>query len=73
MTSEYANKLKNTPTYFVWGDKEISFKKQNIRARKLLENAGNTSLKTAIFNGGHDYNEIDVENMYNWIRTFKKD
>jgi len=73
VTSEYANKLKNTPTYFVWGDKEISFKKQNIRAHKLLENAGNTNLKTAIFNGGHDYNEIDVENMYNWIRTFKKD
>ncbi len=73
VTSEYANKLKNTPTYFVWGDEEVELKKKNIEAHKLLENAGNPNLKIAVFKGGHDYNEIDVENMYNWMRTFKKE
>ncbi len=73
VTSEYANKLKNIPTYFVWGNKEKSMKKENIKAHKLLEKAGNPNLKIAVFNGGHDYNEIDVENMYNWMRTFKKE
>ncbi len=73
VTSEYANKLKNTPTYFVWGDEEVELKKKNIEAHRLLENAGNSNLKIAVFKGGHDYNEIDVENMYNWMRTFKKE
>jgi len=73
VTPEYADKLKNTPTYFLWGDKEMALKRENIKAHKLLENAGNTNLKIAVFNGGHDYNEKDVEDMYNWIRTFKKE
>ncbi len=73
VTPEYADKLKNTPTYFLWGDKEMALKRENIKAHKLLENAGNTNLKIAVFNGGHDYNEKDVEDMYKWIRTFKKE
>ena len=70
---KYAEKLKNIPTYFVWGNKETSFKKENIKAHNLLEKAGNKNLKINVFNGGHDYNEIDVENMYNWMRNFKKE
>ena len=73
VTSEYADKLKNMPTYFLWGDEEVELKKKNIEAHKLLKNAGNPNLKIAVFKGGHDYNEIDVENMYNWMRTFKKE
>ena len=74
ITPEYAEKLKNTPTYFVWGDKEDDLLiKGNIKAHKLLEKAGNPNLKIAIFKGGHDYNQIDLENMYNWMRTFKKE
>jgi predicted esterase len=73
VTSEYADKLKKTPTYFLWGDEEVKLKKKNIEAHKLLENAGNSNLKIAIFKGGHDYNDIDVEHMYKWMRTFKKE
>ena len=45
ITKEYADKLKNTPTYFVWGNKEVELKKDNIKAHKLLEEAGNHNLK----------------------------
>ena len=73
ITIDYANNLKNMPTYFVWGDKEISLKEKNIEAHRLLKKAGNENLNITVFKGGHDYNEVDVENMYNWMRKFKKE
>jgi predicted peptidase len=72
VTYEYAEKLKNMPTYFVWGDQEITLKKENIKLHKMLEELGNPNLKVTVFKGEHDYNEVDVENMYNWMRLFKK-
>ena len=72
VTQEYANKLKNMPTYFFWGNKERQLKKANIKIHKFLEKAGNQNLKIAVFQGGHDYNEEDVEKMYDWLRKFEK-
>jgi hypothetical protein len=73
VTPECANSLKNTPTYFVWGDEETSVKKYNMEAYDLLEKAGNENLKIATFKGGHDYNESDLERMYDWMKTFEKE
>lgn len=73
LNDEYATKLKDIPTYFVWGDKEeTGLIESNEKAIMLLEKAGNQNLIFTTFNGGHDYNEKDVENMYEWMRTFKK-
>lgn len=74
LTPENADKLKNIPTYFVWGKNEDqTLVESNEKAHKLLKASGNQNLKLITFDGGHDYNEVDVENMYNWIRTFKKE
>ena len=73
VTAEYADKLKNIPTYFVWGDQEKQLKIENIKAHKLLQEAGNQNLEINTFNGGHDYNDTDVENMYKWLRNFSKE
>lgn len=72
LIKEYADKLKNTPTYFVWGNNENqTLIESNEKALELLKVSGNQNIKVAKFNGGHDYNEIDVEKMYNWMRKFK--
>ncbi|MFK7811608.1 MAG: hypothetical protein AB8B59_03885 [Maribacter sp.] len=73
ITPEYANKLKNTPTYFAWGNKEDQvMTESNKKAHNLLRDVGNQNTVTAVFDGGHDYDEVNVEKMYNWLRTFKK-
>lgn len=74
VTPEDVNKLKNVPIYFVWGsDEESVFHESNTQAINLLSEAGNQNLEVMLFEGGHDYNEIDVENMYNWMRTFRNE
>ncbi|GAB5409006.1 MAG: hypothetical protein BalsKO_13710 [Balneolaceae bacterium] len=70
---EFANNLKDMPVYFVWGDKEdIGLIESNEKALELLKEAGNLRLAVTTFDGGHDYNEADVENMYVWMREFRQ-
>lgn len=71
VTQEYANNLKDIPSYFIWGNNEdYVYHKTNNEAISLLEDLGNHNIKDTLFVGGHDYNERDVEAMYNWMRTF---
>ncbi|MCG8373487.1 MAG: hypothetical protein MI700_08150 [Balneolales bacterium] len=73
LESEYAENLNDIPVYFVWGDKEESVLiESNETAISLLNESGHQNLFITTFDGGHDYNEVDVENMYNWMRTFSK-
>jgi predicted esterase len=74
VTEEYAEKLSNTPTYLVWGNNEDEgYHVTNGEVIRLLKEAGNQNVKDTLFVGGHDYNERDVELMYEWMRTFSND
>ncbi len=74
VTQEYAEKMKDVPTYLVWGNNEDEgYHVTNGELIRLLKEAGNQNVKDTLFVGGHDYNERDVEAMYEWMRTFSKD
>jgi hypothetical protein len=59
------------PTYFVVGTSD-SLLRVNQIAYGLLQEAGNPELAFVTFPGGHDYREVDVEQMYLWLRRFDK-
>jgi len=44
----------------------------NQTAHDLLMDAGNSNLAFVTFEGGHEYLEENVENMYLWMRNFVK-
>ena len=72
LTPETAGKLKNLPTYFVVGtDDPVMFGNSNFYP--LLIDAGNPNVEFVTFEGGHDYLEENVENMYLWMRNFVND
>jgi len=64
-----ANALKNVPTFFVCGTND-GLLSINETAYNLLRDAGNGNLLFVTFNGGHEYIEQNVENMYLWMRNF---
>ncbi|NJK87342.1 MAG: hypothetical protein HC906_16515 [Bacteroidales bacterium] len=63
--------LRNTPVYFVCGDKDglIVYSEYSYQT---LHNIGNKNLKYVTFPGGHDYWQRDVDGFYLWIRNFEK-
>lgn len=69
---EDAQVLANMPTYFVCGtqDQLLSI---NQLAYQYLTDAGNQNLEFVTFNGGHEYLEENVINMYLWMRQFVND
>ncbi len=71
VTSSIAESLKNVPTYFVCGTHD-DLLGINQTAHDLLKDAGNSNLAFVTFEGGHDYIEENVENMYLWMRNFVK-
>jgi predicted esterase len=64
-----AKALRNVPAYFVCGT-EDGLLKINKSAYNYLQDAGNPNLKFVTFNGGHEYLEENVLNMYLWMKQF---
>ncbi len=67
-----ARKLKYLPVYFVCGTQD-GLLQINQTAYNLLEQAGNPNLRFVTFNGGHEYLEENVLNMYLWMRQFVRE
>jgi pimeloyl-ACP methyl ester carboxylesterase len=61
--------LRDVPTYFVVGASD-GLIGVNQLAYGLLREAGNAQLAFVTFPGGHDYRQVDVEQMYLWLRQF---
>lgn len=72
-TAEYAQKLNKIPTYIVYGDQETGIAPVHQSVFRMLKAAGNENVEMITFEGGHDWNDADVERMYEWIRNFQKD
>lgn len=69
VSDEVANRLKNTPVYFVCGDRD-DLLGINEDFYSMLENKGNTDIEFVTFPGGHEYRSQDVEAMYDWMTDF---
>ncbi len=67
LTEEVADSLNRLPTYFVCGTLD-NLMEYNMTAYELLENAGNWHVQFVTFDGGHEYTETNVMNMYLWMR-----
>jgi predicted esterase len=67
-----AENLKDLPTYFVCGTQD-GLLSINQAAYGLLENAGNQDIEFVTFEGGHEYLESNVEDMYLWLSYFIND
>ena len=61
--------LKDMPTYFVVGNVDGLYD-INYSAYLNLEEAGNPNVEFVTFNGGHEYLDENVQNMYLWLRNF---
>jgi hypothetical protein len=64
--------LKNMPVYFVVGNADGLYN-VNLSANGKLKAAGNKNTEFVTFNGGHDYLDVNVQNMYLWMRDFTND
>jgi predicted esterase len=64
-----AESFKNLPIYFVCGTQDELLEFNQI-AYQMLSDAGNTNLKFVTFEGGHEYIQTNVENMYLWMKKF---
>ena len=73
VTSEYAQKFKEVPTYIVYGDQETWMAPIHKNVFAMLKEAGNEDVKMVTFEGGHDWNNADVEAMYEWMKGFKNE
>jgi hypothetical protein len=67
-----AQEMKNVPVYFVCGNADSNLS-TNQTLLNLLNSAGNQNLSFVTFSGGHDYRQVDVENMYLWMHNFVND
>jgi predicted esterase len=73
MTSdETINRLIDIPVYFVVGTND-GLLSINQTAYNKLNTAGNGNTEFVTFTGGHDYLEVNVQNMYQWMHTFSND
>jgi predicted esterase len=72
LSNEVIQQLKDLPAYFVCGTYDGLFD-VNQRAYNLLNYAGNPHTKFVTFEGAHDYLQINVENMYMWLKDFVKE
>ena len=64
--------LKDMPVYFVCGTRD-GLLEVNRAAYQLLKDAGNWHLQFVTFNGGHEYLDLNVRNMYLWMRQYSKE
>jgi predicted esterase len=64
--------LRDVPVYFVCGTQDALLS-VNQQAYQLLQNAGNLNLAFVTFDGGHEYLEKIVLNMYLWMKGFVND
>jgi surfactin synthase thioesterase subunit len=71
MKIDIINKFKNAPMYFICGTKDGNRRKTK-KTYKMMEQAGNKNIEFSYFEGGHIYNENEIEKMYYWMRQFKK-
>jgi hypothetical protein len=69
VNSSVAALFRDLPTYFVCGTQD-GLLDINQTAYQLLSNEGNTNIKFVTFEGGHDYVQANVENMYLWMKGF---
>ena len=69
LNSSVADILKNVPTYFVCGTND-GLLSVNQQAYELLQQAGNQNLAFVTFEGGHEYIEENVIDMYLWMKQF---
>jgi pimeloyl-ACP methyl ester carboxylesterase len=69
VNEDAAQTLKNVPVYFVVGNAD-GLNGINTTAYTLLRNAGNNETKFVTFEGGHDYFESNVYNMYLWMSNY---
>jgi predicted esterase len=66
---EAARSLKDIPTYFVCGTGDDLLYINQV-AFRMLQTEGNQHLQFVTFNGGHEYLEENVKNMYLWMRQY---
>lgn len=71
LSSNVINTLKDVPVYFVCGNMDGNLT-VNQMAYDMLEQAGNKNIEFATFSGGHIYLQSNVENMYSWLRQFRR-
>lgn len=69
LTAAAVRALREVPTYFVVG-KDDWLLSANQVAFGLLRDAGNPEIAFVTFPAGHDYRQVDVEQMYLWLRQF---
>lgn len=70
LVNEYiANILKDLPTYFVCGTSD-GLLGINQSAYNLLGTVGNENINFVTFQGGHEFVEENVQNMYLWLKDF---
>ncbi len=72
LNSSVADILKDVPTYFVCGTND-GLLSVNQQAYDLLQQAGNQNLAFVTFEGGHEYIEENVIDMYLWMKEFVND
>jgi len=72
LNPEVAEILSDVPTYFVCDTNDYLLS-VNQQAYELLQEAGNPNLAFVTFEGGHDYIEDNVINMYLWMKEFVND
>jgi hypothetical protein len=72
LTPETAGRIKDLPTYFVVGTDDPMMYGNSIFYQLLID-TGNPNVEFVTFEGGHDYLEENVENMYLWMRNFVND
>jgi hypothetical protein len=67
-----AKVMNGLPTYFVCGTVD-GLLGINQEAYNLLKDAGNQNIQFVTFEGGHEYIEKNVQNMYLWMHQFVND
>lgn len=71
LTPDAAAALRDMPTYFVVGTADGLLAINQV-AYARLRDAGNTELQFVTFPGAHDYRQADVEQMYLWLRRYRR-
>lgn len=69
VTSTVAQKFVNLPVYFVVGTNDGLYS-INTQTYNLLVSEGIENVNFVTFEGGHEFVQENVENMYDWIRQF---
>jgi hypothetical protein len=71
LTRESAQKLKDTPVFFICGDDD-GLLSLNQTACQYLIDEGNSRIAFETFDGGHDYRYENLVKIHNWIKQWTK-